>query len=90
MGFRLARMKNASPPEGWLPFGPTDPVLAAVFDKGWPPSGRRKVKRQQYGLLCPNCTAVLSLVSPQVNEIICHHCGEQIEPSDSTGRECRG
>lgn len=72
-------LKNAPPPEGWLPSGPTDPVLVAAFDKGWPPSARRKVKRQQYGLLCPNCTGLLSSPGPEISEIMCHHCGEQIE-----------
>lgn len=72
-------LKNAPPPEAWLPSGPADPVLVAAFDKGWPTRTRRKVKRQQYGLLCPNCTAILSLPNVQANEIVCHLCGEQIE-----------
>jgi hypothetical protein len=40
---------------------------------------RAQVKRRQYGLLCPNCTAVLSTPDPKTNEIVCHHCGQHIE-----------
>ena len=73
------RLTEASPPQGWLPKSAADPYIFAAFEKGWPLSGRRKVRRQPYGLLCPKCTAVLSLRNPNAKEIVCHLCGEQIE-----------
>ena len=69
----------SNPPVGWLPTGPDDPIVAAAFDRGWPTSGRSKVKRQPYGLLCPNCTGLLSSPGPEISDIMCHLCGEQIE-----------
>lgn len=69
----------SNPPIGWLPSGPDDPIITAAFDKAWPISNRRKIKRQQYGLLCPKCTAVLALPNAQTAEIVCRLCGEQIE-----------
>jgi hypothetical protein len=67
------------PPLGWLPTGPHDSLVEAAFAAGWPAKSRRQIKRQDYCLLCPNCSAVLSLPSPQSQEIVCHHCGEEIE-----------
>lgn len=72
-------IKDMHPPEGWLPSGPADSVLVAAFEKGWPLVPRRKIKRQQYGFLCPNCTALLSFPSADDSEIVCHHCGEHLE-----------
>ncbi len=72
-------LKSLCPPTGWLPKGPDDPLIVHAFDLGWPAPAKRKITRQQYGLLCPNCTAVLSLPNPEANEIVCHLCGEQIE-----------
>jgi hypothetical protein len=72
--------KALSPPAGWLPSGAADPLIVRAFDIGWPTAtSRRKIKRQAYSLLCPNCTAVLSPPEAPVNEIVCRHCGEQIE-----------
>lgn len=72
-------LKALSPPTDWLPKGPDDPLIVRAFDSGWAAPAKRRIKRQQYGLLCPNCKAVLSLPNGQANEIVCHHCGEQIE-----------
>jgi hypothetical protein len=74
-----AVLERLHPPAGWKPANASDPTIEAAFAEGWPASSRRKVKRQQYGLLCPNCTAVLPLPNGQVNEIVCRLCGEQIE-----------
>jgi hypothetical protein len=72
-------LEKLHPPVGWKPAGPSDPIIAAAFEKGWPVSPRLQVRRQPYGLLCPKCTAVLSMPSAATNEIGCPHCGQQIE-----------
>ena len=72
-------LSSLSPSTGWIPKGPDDPLIVLAFDVGWPAPPKRKVKRRQYGLLCPKCTAVLSVPSEQASEIVCHLCGEQIE-----------
>ena len=72
-------LKSLSPPSGWRPVGPDDPLILRAFELGWPAPPKRKIKRQDYGLLCPNCTAVLSLPNTRTSEIVCHLCGEQIE-----------
>jgi hypothetical protein len=67
------------PGDTWVPTGPADSTLASAFEAGWPVSQRGKVKRQQYGLLCPKCTAVLSIPCELASEMVCHLCGEQFE-----------
>jgi hypothetical protein len=71
-------LKDSVPPTGWLPSGPDDPIVTAAFAKAWP-AERAKVKRQQYGFLCPNCTGTLSSPPPDVSEMTCPHCGDQID-----------
>jgi hypothetical protein len=72
-------LKSLAPPTGWLPKGADDPLIIRAFDVGWPETAKRQIKRQQYGLLCPNCTAVLSLPPAEADEIVCQLCGEHIE-----------
>jgi hypothetical protein len=74
-----AALEILQPPVGWKPTGPTDPIIAAAFAKGWPASAVCQVKRLHHGMVCPNCTAVLLPPSAQTSEIRCLHCGEQIE-----------
>jgi hypothetical protein len=74
-----AALEKLQPSTGWRPGGGNDPLIQKAFDEGWPLHSRRQIKRQNYCMLCPSCTAVLSLPGPEVNEIVCHHCGEQIE-----------
>jgi DNA-directed RNA polymerase subunit M/transcription elongation factor TFIIS len=44
-----------------------------------PKPGRLTAKRQQYGLLCPQCSALLLPPAGKVNAIACGHCGGVIE-----------
>lgn len=48
------------------------------IDRKSPVKTSRKIKRQPYGLLCPNCSAVL-LPNSQDPGIVCRLCGEHIE-----------
>lgn len=74
-----AALKENSPPDGWRPTGPDDPYITAAFDKVWPDSRRTPVRRIEFGLLCPRCSALLQTPPPTVRDLDCYNCGEKIE-----------
>ena len=38
-----AALRDLSPPTGWHPIGPDDPIIVAAFAKGWPNEGPQNV-----------------------------------------------
>lgn len=67
-----------TPPEGWYPLGPDDSLIVCAFEEGWPEKTRHMLRRQDFGLLCPNCSAVLTTPEQSVSEFNCYNCGEEI------------
>jgi hypothetical protein len=72
-------LMERQPPAGWLPVGPTDPILEAAFENGWPIAPPTNVTRKQLAQLCPICTAVLVIPNANVDQISCQVCGKLIK-----------
>jgi hypothetical protein len=68
-------LEHLSPPIGWLPKDPDDPLILAAFEKGWPVSAKIELLPVGPHLICPKCGAVILQPAETDLDQTCPHCG---------------